>query len=473
MTCLRLSAGFLLQVIPFAVLAFYPYCGQLRFSRKRSVFLTLGLLLGLAAVFAGCGCYLQSLLPADHTLFQAVNVAFFLCLLPCLAWYLYLVTVIWQKKLFVFSFALTGGLVITSINNAICTMFATPARYDGLPYRGWELLILAVLTALLLPLFLLILARYYRPLEAALTPQECTYLSGLPLLLFLLLTVGLSFIDYDFLYNPMSLFLFFTLFILVLVIYLIFFKMMYLSYEKLRSQNEAAQARHLYAIQEEQYRHICANIETSRRMNHDLRHHMVTLQGFLQGGHVQEACDYLEQYLDSARQVELVELCRNPVVNMVVGYYRARAIQKAIRFQVRIQIPDELSIPDIDLSVILGNLLENAIDVADCGEQEDRFIQFHMRCSGQMLAITVDNGFHGEIRKVDGRYVSNKTNHSSLGLRNIEVIAEKYDGGVEFTHDPHVFHSSVMLALCCEGDGQERRGTGSGTCEKGGNDHVC
>ena len=43
--------------------------------------------------------------------------------------------------------------------------------------------------------------------------------------------------------------------------------------------------------------------------------------------------------------------------------------------------------------------------------------------------------------------VSSKPNHSGLGLRNIEMIAEKYEGGVEFTHDPHVFHSSVMLVL--------------------------
>ncbi len=418
MIFLRLSAGFLLQVIPFAVLALYPYCEQLRFSKKRSVLLTLWLILGLSALFAGCGCCLQHTLPPDHTLFQAVNVVFLLCILPCLGWYLYLVTVTWQKKLFIFAFALTGGLIINSINNAICTMFVTPALYDGLPYRGRELVVLAILTGLLLPLFL-----------------------------FLLLTAGLSFIEYDFLYNPMSLFLFFALFVLVLVIYLIFFKMMYLSYEKLHSQHDADQARHLLSIQEEQYRHICASIESSRRINHDLRHHMVTIQGFLQGERIQDACDYLEQYLDSARQIELVELCRNPVVNMVVGHYRALALQKDIRFQVRIQVPDQLSVADIDLSVILGNLLENAIDAAACGNQDERFIQFHMLCSGSMLAITVDNGFHGEIRKADRRYVSSKPNHSGLGLRNIEMIADKYEGGVEFTHDPHVFHSSVMLAL--------------------------
>lgn len=447
MIFLRLSVGFLLQVIPFAVLALYPYGDKLRFSKKRTVLLTLWLLLALAILFAGCGCYLHLLLPPNHTLFQAVNVVFLLCILPCLGWYLYVVSGIWQKKLFVFSYALTAGLVINSINNAICTLFATSVHYDGLPYHAQELVILAILTGLLLPLFWIVLARYYRPVEAALTPKECTYLATLPLFLFLLLAAGLSFIEYDFLYNPMSLFLFFSLFILVLVIYLIFFKMIYLSYEKLRSQHDADQARHLVSVQKAQYHHICDSIENSRRMNHDLRHHMVTLQGYLQSGQIQDASDYLDQYLDSARQSELVTLCHNPVVNMVVGHYRALAIQKDIQFITHISIPDELSVSDIDLSVILGNLLENAIDAADNGSAHERFIRFHMLCSGNMLAITVDNSFHGDVKMDGAQYLSSKANHSGLGLHNIEIIANKYEGGVEFTHDSHVFHSSVMLVL--------------------------
>ncbi|MBS5144220.1 MAG: GHKL domain-containing protein [Butyricicoccus pullicaecorum] len=447
MTFFRLFAGFLLQVIPFAVLAFYPYCEHLRFSKKHSAVLTLWLILILSTLFASIGCILQNLFPPDHTLFQAVNVLFILCLLPCLIWYLYLVRAIWQKKLFIFSFALTCGLVITSINNVICTILIPSIGYDGLPYRGWAIIILTLMTALVLPLFLLILTQYYCPVEATLTSKEYTYLSGIPLFLFLLLSVGLSFIEYEHLYNPMSLFLFFTLLVLVLVIYLIFFKMVYLSYEKLRSQHDASQVRHLLSIQEEQYRHICTNIENSRRMRHDMRHHIITLQGFLQRGQVQEANKYLEQYLHAVQQGELIELCHNPVVNMVVGYYQTIAVQENIRFNARIQIPNTLSITDIDLSVILGNLLENAIDAASRGDQDERFIQFHMLCCGQMLAITMDNGFHEEVKKTDDRYISSKPNHSGLGLRNIEAIANKYEGGVEFTHDLHVFHSSVMLAL--------------------------
>lgn len=155
----------------------------------------------------------------------------------------------------------------------------------------------------------------------------------------------------------------------------------------------------------------------------------------------------MEQYLQTVQQLDLTALCRNPVVNAVVGYYQAIALQEEIPFHVRIQIPDTLSIADIDLSVILGNLLENAVYAASCTCAEQRFIQLHMLCSGNMLAITVDNSFDGVLLKAEGQYRSSKPDHSGLGLKNIERIANKYDGGVEFTHDPHVFHSSVMLAL--------------------------
>ena len=64
-----------------------------------------------------------------------------------------------------------------------------------------------------------------------------------------------------------------------------------------------------------------------------------------------------------------------------------------------------------------------------------------------MLAITVDNSFYEDVKKRDGQYISNKPNHTGLGLSNIQMIADKYEGGVEFTHDLHVFHSSVMLAI--------------------------
>lgn len=64
----RLFTGFLIQVIPFATLAFYPYWRKpLRFSKRNAICMTLGLLLGLAVLFTGCSCGLFGTVSANRT----------------------------------------------------------------------------------------------------------------------------------------------------------------------------------------------------------------------------------------------------------------------------------------------------------------------------------------------------------------------------------------------------------------------
>jgi len=450
MTFLRLLLGYFLQVMPFAVLAFYPFSNQMRFSKRKSVLLTSALILGLAFIFAWTGCCLQRILQPSQTLFTAVNVVFMLALLPCFLWYLYAVKTVWQKKLFVFSFALSSALIITSINNIISTRIPLSGTYDGLPYRGQALLVLFLLTAIMLPILLLILNRCYKPVEDGLTPKESTYLSILSLTLFLVLASVLSFIDYDGIYNSLSLFLFFALLVTVFVIYIIFFKMLYLAHRELTVQQKYDEAQRQLVLQQEQYHRIIDSMEIARRMRHDLRHHLVTMQGFLKSDQTEQAKQYLSQILKITPEHEIPKLCGNAVVNLVVSHYRALAEEQGIQFSVRIAIPDDLPILDADLSVMIGNLLENAIDAV---KQVDHtagtmpFIRLNMICSGKMLAVTVDNSFDGIVEMDGEQYLSTKPNHGGYGLQSVEAIAAKYAGGVEFTHEANVFHSSVMIGL--------------------------
>ncbi len=134
-------------------------------------------------------------------------------------------------------------------------------------------------------------------------------------------------------------------------------------------------------------------------------------------------------------------------MNTVADYYRMLSAEQDICFSARIAIPADLAVQDIDLSVLIGNLLENAFDAALLVEGEARFIRFNMACFGKMLAVTVDNGFNGTVKMEAGRYLSTKDQHSGFGLASVEAIAEKYSGGVEFTHEAEVFHSSVMLGI--------------------------
>ncbi len=174
----------------------------------------------------------------------------------------------------------------------------------------------------------------------------------------------------------------------------------------------------------------------------------MVIQGFLEHDETDKVRDYLTQYLEQTDRFTVTKVCGNPVVNMLVCHYMDLAKENDITFEPQIHIPDTLIIQNTDLSVLLGNLLENAFEAAAGASGEHRDIRLKIACPGKMLMIAAENGFNGVVRQDGERYLSTKHNHRGLGLKSIAQIAQKYDGNVEFVHNDMVFHTSIMLRNC-------------------------
>lgn len=384
------------------------------------------------------------MLPPTQILFASANMAFLFCLIPCALLYLYLVKEIWQKKLFIFSFTMTAALAMTSVNILIET-WKQHTSNDGLPYGGSTLFTLSIQTVIVIPLLWLLLKRCYSPIADELDQHESGYLSLLSVFLFIVLGSGLIPIDYMNIYNPLTLFLYFALMFAVFIIYFVCFRLLFLSRQNIKEMQTLAQTQHQLEIQTEQYKRILETTENNRKMHHDLRHHILLIQGFLNAGETRQAEDYLQNYMQTLDKYEVTRFCKNTVINILVSHYQTSAADKEITFTARVDIPSKLTVSDFDISVLLGNLLENAIEAAEHAKEEDCFILLNIICSGKMLAITVDNGFDGHVNLDSGRYLSTKKQHSGIGLKSITNIAEKYNGGVQFSHEETIFHASVML----------------------------
>ncbi len=390
------------------------------------------------------GTYLACVLPADLLLWQIVNGIFLCCLCVDFFWYLYVIKVIWPKKLFIFSFVVTGAMAVTSLYNSIS--LNNSVSHDWLPYGEWFPLYYFIAELIAIPALWLFLKFFYLPVEDYMDAKTSRYLSILSLFLSALFALVLSSVNYEHLLSdPTTLFLFSLLFITIFVIYMLFFKMYRLSCEKLSSQQEVLRIQHQNELFGEQYQKIFENTENVRKMRHNMIHHLIALQNFLDNSDTQKAREYLMQYLEDTRKYELLHFCGNSVVNMLVSHYYALAKEQDIDFTVRIMIPDELPVQDTDLSVLLGNLLDNALSAAKKAADSERFVNLNMIYSGKMLAVTVDNGFDGNVNRDGKNYLSTKQGHSGIGLKSLANIAEKYNGGVEFTHDKVEFHSAVMM----------------------------
>ncbi|MEG0377393.1 MAG: GHKL domain-containing protein [Eubacterium sp.] len=453
MIFLRLALGYLLQMGPFAFLSSYPFLNHFKYSKRKTLWLTVLMLLCLSIIFAGVSCYLFVLLSPDesniHLSFSASNLVFMLCLIPCLLWYIFAIKVIWQKKLFIFFFCLTAALALTSTSNIIEMVMNPIGGMGMLPYQGSSLFTIAGVTAIVLPPLWLLLKYAYLPVAEGLSPKESGYLSILSALLFIVLGSGLIFSNYEEMNNPLLLFFYCALMITVFVIYFACFKLFFHTHQKLIAEQNLVQIAHQLEMNEAQYSHIIDNIENSRKMRHDLRHHFLVLKALLSTDKNAEALEYLNQFTQSLDDSALIKWCDNTIVNMIISYYKTLSEEKDITFNTRITLPQEIAIQDSDISVLLGNLLENAITAAACAPEQNPSINLNIIRSGKMLAITADNSFDGHTNIENGRFCSTKAHHTGIGLQSIEIIAKKYSGGVEFDtstdKDGFVFHASVML----------------------------
>ena len=447
---IRLFSGCFIQLFPFAILCFYPFGGLYRLTKKRAILGIALLLIGLSIFFAVSGMLIAAHTPNTDFRFQMVNLVFCFCLIPCFVWYLYAIKAVWQQKFFVFIYTLTCALIQASVSNCIMrymyTYYWEDPYKDNLPYYNEGHHLDWLIKAISLLLYLFIIKKFYLPIRDRLDRKEAGSLSFLSLFLFILLSIGLSFISTSYiLENPMSLFLYATLLVAVFVIYIIIFRMLYLSHERVLLQQENIQAQHQIELRDEQYHRITETIQGTRRLRHDIKHHILMVQSLLSEGDITKAEAYLNEYLDTVNQYALMNLCSNLIVNMVVSHYYALAKENDIDFTVRINVPRELPIQDSDLSVLLGNLLENAITAAFSAPENRCNIDLNMIVAGKALVVTVDNGFGGKLVYENGEYRSTKPNHTGFGLKSITDIAKKYNGDAEFTHEDMVFHSSVIL----------------------------
>lgn len=214
-----------------------------------------------------------------------------------------------------------------------------------------------------------------------------------------------------------------------------------------RTQLEAAlrYADRTIAAQKKQYDSLSTYIEESRRARHDLRQHLVVTQTYIEHNDLEGLHAYISQYQRTLPRETNTVYCRNDVVNAVISCYAELAAQQSVRFETLVEYPYPAPISNTDAVVLLGNLLENAVEACARQTNGEKWIRLHIKSTRSTIAITLDNSFSGKCRTNGGTLLSSKRDGVGIGLRSIEEIAEKYNGFAEFQPDGCIFQSSVYL----------------------------
>jgi len=251
----------------------------------------------------------------------------------------------------------------------------------------------------------------------------------------------------------------FSLFLSILLIFTFYFTIN-LSVFKARSAEQAVEI----ALMRQNYTHIEENIERQKRALHDTRQLLRSISALAKDGTKEELLKYIDEAMDYTT-VSDTRFCENPCVNGLLDYYAGFAEAQGVSLSVR-AVCDRLPFSDADLTILLGNALDNAVRAASefskarpDSRPEIRFIadtindQFAIQIENPCLAVSYATPFR------EGNHVGGEDwlpadafksmYGSGYGLRRMEMITGKYGGHAWFSYDAkdRVFVTRLMLSV--------------------------
>lgn len=189
--------------------------------------------------------------------------------------------------------------------------------------------------------------------------------------------------------------------------------------------------------------------ENIRSFQHDISNHFMIIEDLLKNEKEKEALSYILELVNSEKTIPVVYSdTGNIAVDSIINYKLCRAVLNDIDVTVDIIIPKKLPVEIMDLSTILTNLLDNALQ-ALLRLKDNKKLNIKMTYKKGILLIRIQNTYNGIVKYENGELITTKENHDhhGYGMKNVETAAAKYDGICQITHDDHIFQSEVLLYM--------------------------
>lgn len=205
------------------------------------------------------------------------------------------------------------------------------------------------------------------------------------------------------------------------------------------------------AMQTEYAKQLQKSVDENRRLTHDFRHRLHTLEGIAtRFGENNELLQYLTEDMTAATvPIYSKNFCGNVAVNALLQYYSSVMAENQIKENFRLLLPDTLTLSNVELCTVLGNLLENAVEA--CLRQTDgnRFIKIATTLEETLLILVVENSSDGTYQFEGGRFLSRKpgTLRFGIGLESVRHTLEQHGGTLDVYPMPEQFRVGIILPI--------------------------
>lgn len=210
-------------------------------------------------------------------------------------------------------------------------------------------------------------------------------------------------------------------------------------------ESEKKQMEKRIEIQKESYNQITEQMNSTKRLRHDMKQHIYVMESFLIKGEYENLSNYLSSYKSSFEGLKTEIFCNNPTINALLHYYSIHAKKISAEFKSSVSAYKNIPVCDTDLSIIFGNLIENAVEACAKQTHGKKSISIYGTADENKLVLCIKNTFGENILKKDGKFLSSKRNDFEIGIESVKMTAKKYNGIVEVSYDNIEFKVSVGI----------------------------
>lgn len=196
-------------------------------------------------------------------------------------------------------------------------------------------------------------------------------------------------------------------------------------------------------IYEQQIKNNIDNNRKIQTIRHDMKHHIREIYDLIIKNKINDAKEYLYQINSEIINAQNKYNTGNDAFDGILNFYDEKYNNKSLQLVVSILIPDNLKINLSDTNIVLGNLLDNALENATYNTD----VCLDIKYNSGILYLSMYNLYDGKIEKIDNHIVSRKGMNHGYGLNNIKKIVDKYSGLMIIETENRKFQVEIIMYI--------------------------
>lgn len=182
-----------------------------------------------------------------------------------------------------------------------------------------------------------------------------------------------------------------------------------------------------------------------RRLYHDMNNHLYNIQ--MMNKSSEDASEYILSLQNELNESRKARLSGNSLFDIIVDEKMNICQSKGIDFKIDVDSKNTGFIKNIDMSSILTNILDNAIEACDKMTSNKKYIKLTSMWADDMFVIICENSKENEIKKIGDRFITDKLNKSEhgMGIKSVEKSVKNYDGNMMIFCDDSLFKVKIMI----------------------------